>query len=327
MMNEPIRIVVMGTGPFAVPMFRALLASRFEIVSLVTQPLREGRGHRPLPKPPMREVAEQHALPIFDPASINTPEAREQLSAWKADLFVVADYGQILAPETLATAHLGGINLHGSLLPKYRGAAPINWAIYRGERETGVTVIHMTPQVDAGPCIAQASIPIGDMETAPDLEHRLSELGGPLIVATIERLLRGDCQPLPQVAAQASSARRLRKTDGEVDWTKSAEQIARQVRAFEPWPRTSTCWHRAGHPPLRLILGPVLVRESNAHEPPGTVLRAAGDELLIATGAGVAQLRIVQPAGKRMLEVGEFLRGYPIHSGDRFGPESLGANS
>ncbi len=323
-MSEPIRVVVMGTGPFAVPMFRALLASRFEMVALVTQPLREGRSHRPLPKPPMRELAEQHRLPIFDPVSINTPEAREQLASWQADLFVVADYGQILAPETLATARLGGINLHGSLLPKYRGAAPINWAIYRSERETGVTVIHMTPQVDAGPCIAQASIAIGDEETAPELEHRLAELGGPLIVATIERLLRGECQPLPQVAAQASSARRLRKSDGEVDWQQSAEQIARQVRAFEPWPRTSTSWHRDAHPPLRLILGPVMVLESQSDAPPGTVLRAAGNELQIATGSGVAQLRRVQPAGKRMLEAGEFLRGYPLQPGDRLGPDSVG---
>ena len=145
------RIVVMGTGPFSVPMLRALYDSRHQVVGLVTQPVRVTKGKGPPPSP-MRLAAEARGTPIFDPPSINTDEARVTLAAWQPDLFVVADYGQILRPETLAVARLGGINLHGSVLPKYRGAAPINWAIYHGDAETGVTVIEMSPRVDAGPC-------------------------------------------------------------------------------------------------------------------------------------------------------------------------------
>jgi methionyl-tRNA formyltransferase len=325
MANDSLKIVVMGTGPFAVPMFRALYGSRHQVQALFTQPARPGRGNRPAPVNPMRQTAEEHATPVYDPESINTPEGRQPLLELQPDLLVVADYGQILAPETLGLARLGGINLHGSLLPKYRGAAPINWAIYHGDAETGVTVIHMTPRVDAGPCLSQARTPIGPDEMAPQLEHRLSELGAPLIVDTIDRLIAGDVKPLEQNPALACGARRLRKTDGEVNWSRSAEQIQRQVRAFEPWPRTSTSWLRVDHPPVRLILGPVVARssESVAVEP-GTVIRAAGNELWLATGSGVVEFTQLQPAGKRMMPVGDFLRGHTVQIGDKFGPEPSG---
>ncbi|MBL8826962.1 MAG: methionyl-tRNA formyltransferase [Planctomycetaceae bacterium] len=321
---ETLKIVVMGTGPFAVPMFRALYASRHQVQALFTQPTRPTRGNRPPPSNPMRETAEAHGTPVFAPESINTPEGRSPLVELQPDLLVVADYGQILAPETLGLARLGGINLHGSLLPKYRGAAPINWAIYHGDAETGVTVIHMTPRVDAGPRLSQARTPIGPDETAPHLEHRLSEHGAPLIVETIDSLLSGDVRPLVQDPALTCGARRLRKTDGEVQWSRSAEQIQRQIRAFEPWPRTSTTWLRADHPPIRLILGPVVAHpDEQPQVEPGTVTRAAGNELCVATGAGVVELTQLQPAGKRMMPVGDFLRGHPVQPGDHFGPEPM----
>jgi methionyl-tRNA formyltransferase len=310
----------MGTGPFAVPMFRALYGAGHRIAALVTQPTRPVRGNRPPPPNPMRQVAEEHGTPVLDPEKINTDEARAAIARFAPDLFVVADYGQILAPETLALTRLGGINLHGSLLPKYRGAAPINWAIYKGDAETGVTVIHMTPRVDAGPAIAKARIPIDSEETAIDLEHRLAELGAPLVCQTVDRLAAGKVESLPQDSTQASPARRLRKTDGEVDWSRSAAAIKNQVRALEPWPRTSTNWLREGGEPLRIILGRVSVKYGTADAPPGTVLPGDKGELLVATGEGILSLDEVQPAGKRSMAAAEFLRGHLVIPGQRFGP-------
>lgn len=317
------RLVMMGTGPFAVPTFRGLYETHNAVAALVTGPLR-GRGQHPVAASPMREVALEHETPIFDPEDINTPESQAQLAAYEADLLVVCDYGQILSAGTLATARLGGINLHASLLPKYRGAAPINWALYYGEKETGVSVIHMTPQIDAGPVIAQGSTLIDPEETAVELEARLAEIGAWLIRRAIDSLEAGILEALPQDPALASRAPRLKKTDGQIDWSRSALAIKNQVRSLEPWPKTYTFWHRSQGAPLRLILGPVKVEDGDKSAPPGTVLEAAGDRLVIATGEGLARLEGVQPAGKRWMSVPEFLRGYHVQSGDRWGPEEDG---
>ncbi|MBN1590254.1 MAG: methionyl-tRNA formyltransferase [Pirellulales bacterium] len=315
------RIIMIGTGPFAVPTFRGLLASRHEIVMLVAAPLRFCRDKRtPMPCP-MREVAGEFGVAVFDPETINSPESVARLAEAAADILVVCDYGQILSKEALATTCLGGINLHGSLLPKYRGAAPINWALYHGETETGVTVIHMTPTVDAGPCIARASTPIDPDETAVDLEQRLRELGGPLVLQTLDLLEAGRAESLAQDAGQASRAPRLKKTDGLVDWSRSAQAVKNHVRAMEPWPKCYTFWHRPGGEPMRLILGPVGFEEAPAETvSPGTVLEAAADRLAIATGEGAAVLQGLQPAGRRMLPIDAFLRGYPVQPGEHFGP-------
>jgi len=315
------RLVMMGTGPFGVPTFRRLYDAGHAVAALVTAPLKQ-RGKRPAPIRPIRQIAQEHGTPIFDPDDVNCPACRERLREYGADLLVVCDYGQILRAETLAAARLGGVNLHGSLLPKYRGAAPIHWALYRGETETGVSVIHMTPRVDAGPLIAQACTPIAPDETAEQLEARLSEMGAPLVLAAIEALEAGTARELPQDPALASKAPRLKKTDGLIDWTRSAEAIRNHVRAMEPWPKTYTFWHRRKGPPVRLIPGPVSVADfSDPTAPPGTVLEASGDRILVATGEGVVMLRAVQPAGKRMLEVREFLRGNRFELGEILGPE------
>jgi methionyl-tRNA formyltransferase len=313
------RLVMMGTGPFAAPTFRGLYDTRHEILALVTQPPRAVHGQ--VQHNPMRQVAEEHGTPVLDPPDINAPSEQARLAQLAPDLFIVADYGQILAPTTLAIAPHGGINLHGSLLPKYRGAAPINWAIYNGERETGVTVIHMTPRVDAGPCLLQASTEIGPDETAPELETRLAELGAPLVSQAMELLTTGQAPALPQDPTRASRARRLRKSDGAVDWRRPAEAIRNQVRAFEPWPKTFTFWHREGSEPTRLILGEVAVVKavSESSQPPGTILTAAGDELIVLTGDSLLALRSLQPAGKRMMSAEEFLRGHALNPGSRLG--------
>jgi methionyl-tRNA formyltransferase len=317
--SNNLRLVVMGTGPFAVPMLRALYESRHAIVALVTQPPRDVRG-KPTPKNPMRIEAEAHGTPVFDPQSINTDEARATLRGYEPELFVVADYGQILKPETLGVARLGGVNLHGSLLPKYRGAAPINWALHHGDAETGVTVIQMSPRVDAGGCLAKAATPIGPDENAVELERRLAELGAPLVREIVDRLADGTVEVEPQDPAQATPARRLKKTDGEVDWSRTAAEIKNQIRALEPWPRTATTWLRAAGEPMRLILGRVDDDPSPAGGEPGTVVGADREQFTVATGGGRLVIREVQPAGKRMLAVAEFLRGHSIKSGDRLGP-------
>jgi len=319
------RLVVIGTGPFAAPTFRALYDTPHEVLALVTQPLRAARPGREPPPSPMRAVAAEHGTPILDPEKINTDEARAELARLEPELFVVADYGQILSAETLAIAPRGGINLHGSMLPKYRGAAPINWAIYHGDAETGVTVIQMTPRVDSGPALAQARTAIDPEENAVELETRLAALGAPLVCQTIDDLAAGRAQSLLQDPALASPARRLQKTDGAIDWSRSAREIKNQIRALEPWPKTYTFWRRPAGEPLRLILGRCEVRPlAGSASSPGTVIEAAGDQLLIAAGDGSLALGELQPAGKRLLSAEELLRGYPVRAGERFGPEKDG---
>jgi methionyl-tRNA formyltransferase len=313
------RLIMMGTGPFAVPTFQQLLETRHVVVALVTRPP-HGRGGRPPARNPMREVAEARGLPILDPENLNAPDAQAAVAGYAVDLLVVCDYGQILAPATLSTARLGGINLHASLLPKYRGAAPINWALYRGEIETGVSVIHMTPRIDAGPVIAQERTAIGADETAVGLESRLAEIGAGLTCRTIDELESGRVEAIPQDAALASRAPRLKKNDGLVDWNRPAMAIKNQVRAMEPWPKCYAYWHRPDGPPMRLILGAVEVVEL---PPPGsaagTVLEAEKDRLVVAAGQQAVLLRALQPAGKRLLPTREFLNGHHIRPGDHFG--------
>jgi methionyl-tRNA formyltransferase len=317
------RLVMLGTGPFAVPTFRALFATRHSVVALVTAPPRTHRGQPVEPISSIRQVAQQHGAAIVDPDDINGPAALARLADLGADLLVTCDYGQILAPATLATAGRGGVNLHASLLPKYRGAAPINWAIYHGETETGVTVIHMTPQIDAGPCIGQARVPIDPDETAVELEARLAEVGARLVCETIDLLEADRVQALPQDPAMASKAPRLKKTDGLIDWSRPAAVIKNHVRAMEPWPKTYTYWHRPSGPPVRLILGPLSVVESRSPAAaPGTVLEAAGNRLAIAAAQDAVTPASIQPAGKRAMPVDEFLRGHRVRPGERFGPET-----
>jgi len=314
------RLILMGTGPFAAPTFRHLYTTHHEIVAVVTAPIRLQRG-KELPVSLVRDLVNEQGTPILDPENINTQEVLTKLLTFNADLMVVCDYGQILAAPILATAQLGGINLHASLLPKYRGAAPINWAIYNGETKTGVTVIHMTHKVDAGPCIAQAETVIEPEETAVELETRLAELGTWLVLRTIDALKAGILEALSQDPALASKAPRLKKSDGLIDWSRPAAAIKNQVRAMEPWPKTYSFWRRQKGPPLRLIFGPVAVEDHTGDNVPGTVLEAKDGRLLIATGSGAIAPKSIQPVGKCLMPVDEFLRGYHVQPGDTFGAE------
>jgi methionyl-tRNA formyltransferase len=324
---------MMATGPFAVPTFRALAEppDRFQILALFTRPERPSHGrdkHQPAASL-MRALAEARGLPIHAPESINSAEAHDILKNLAADLFVVCDYGQILSPETLSLARLGGINLHGSLLPKYRGAAPVNWAVYHGESETGVTVIRMTARLDAGPCLVQRRTPIDRDETALDLEPRLAELGAPAVLEAIELVASGKSESgVPQDTQLATKAPRLTKSDGLVNWDRTAAEIRNQVRALQPWPTTYSFLPRPQSAPLRLIFDQVATADEEAvkvtllgreRPPPGSVIAVDKNALMILCGKGAILPQIVQPAGKRTMSVGEFLRGHPLSIGERFG--------
>lgn len=323
--EKPLRLVVMGTGPFAVPMFERLLTAKRHVLALVTRPDRPVHARGSAVQNPMRELARAHGLPVFEPESVNSPEANERLAECSADLFVVCDYGQILSRETLALARLGGINLHGSLLPKYRGAAPIQWAVFHGEAEIGVSVIHMTPRLDAGPVLVQRATSIGPTETAAELEPRLAALGADAVQEALAMLSSGKpTAGIVQDQSLASKAPRLKKTDGLVDWRRSAAAIFNQFRALQPWPKIYSFWQpsdgAADSPPLRLVLDSIAVRPQIGSAQPGTVVSTA-PELIVASGDGCIVIERIQAAGKRSMAAAEFLRGHTIRPGDKFGDD------
>lgn len=310
----PLKLIVMGTGDFAVPMFRAVLESPHEVLTLVTQPPRVLPGRRETRSSAIKQTALERGIEVFEPEDVNRAETIAELKRRGGDLFVVAAYGQILSDELLSVPRLGGINLHASLLPKYRGAAPVNWAIYRGEKETGVTVIQMQPRVDAGPMLAQASTPIGEHETAGELTGRLAELGAPLVVEVVDALESETCKPIPQDRSQATRAPRIKKAQGLIDWSRTAEEICRHVRAMQPWPSAYTFVPVPGKEPLRLIVLRCETVEAlpGVRSLPGTIARAAGDELFVQTGSGIVAIRQLQLAGKKPMGPGELLRGHDI---------------
>jgi methionyl-tRNA formyltransferase len=316
------KLVMFGTGPFAVPTFDALLESTHQVLALVTRPIEDAGKRRKSAANPMRDLAIARGVAIHDPPNANAPEFVELLQSLAADLFVVCDFGQILSNDCLAVARFGGINLHGSLLPKFRGAAPINWAIYRGEKTTGITVIHMTSKLDGGPILATGELAIGPHDTTADLEPRLSQLGVQPVLDSLRQLEAWDGSSRlgriqdPQLV---SSARRLRKEDGLVRWSRTAKQIERQIRAFQPWPGVYTNWQRSNDvEPLRLIINRAEVINTDQAVEPGRVHSVERNRLLVETGKGLLSLLEVQPAGKKPMPIDAFLRGYPITVGSYF---------
>ena len=335
---RPLRLVVMGTGPFAVPLFHRLLTTGHAVAAVVTRPDRTAAGRRPPPNP-MREAAAAAGIPLLAPDSINAPDAVAALAALAPDLLVVCDYGQILSREALAVAPLGGINLHGSLLPRHRGAAPVQWAILAGDTTTGASVIHMTPALDAGNVLAAIETPVGPTETAAELEPRLAHLGAGIVPAAIAAVAAaGPGAPVgvPQDASLVTPAPRLKKADGIVDWSQPAERIERLRRALEPWPRATTFLHvgpaaeagAAARPPLRIVLEDVAVAAGPAtgEAPPGAIVAADASGITVACGGPPRLLvRRLVPEGRRSMSAAEFLRGHALFTAARFGPPAAGA--
>ena len=313
------RLIMLGTGPFAVPTLQKLAASRHEIAVVITRP----PAGRNATASPLQRAGESLNLKVWAPATANAPESQSRIASLAPDLLVVCDYGEILRPETLVTARLGGINLHGSLLPKYRGAAPVQWAILNGEPETGNSVIQMTPGLDAGPLLAQQRTPIDPDEDAEQLEARLGAMGAEAVLDVVNKLESGTTQSIAQDKSQASKAPRLKKEQGAVDWSRPAQDIKNQVRGLRPWPRAYTFSHRTGAEPLRVNIDRVATVSATVPTvvtaPPGTILDAT-EQLLIAAGGGAIEVLELQPAGKCSMSAAEFIRGYRPRVGDLFGP-------
>ncbi len=247
-MAPAVRIIMFATGDFALPTFERLIETGHDVVALVTQPDRpQGRKQELIPSR-IKLSALARNVPILQPESVNAPEALETIRQLGPDLLVTAAYGQILSVDLLAVARLGGINLHGSILPAYRGAAPVARAIQNGETETGVTVIRMTPQIDAGGMIAVARTHIGPDETSGEVEERLGRIGAPLVVEAVARLAAGPVSILTQDRAKVTKAPKLCKEDGVIDWSRPAKAIHDLVRAMQPWPVASTTWHPGPRP-------------------------------------------------------------------------------
>ncbi|NND99599.1 MAG: methionyl-tRNA formyltransferase [Pirellulaceae bacterium] len=319
--ESTLRLIVMGTGPFAVPSFEALRAAGHDIALVVTKPQPPVKSRKGPPPSPVRNWATEHELPIDDPPSINDDDAVQRITAVGASLLVVCDYGQILKPPALAAAPLGGINLHGSLLPAYRGAAPVQRALLSGDRVTGVTVIHMTPKLDGGPILCVRETEIHDEETAGELEDRLSQIGVAATLQAVEMLRHWDGDSeigTRQDASKVSKAPRLSKAEAEIDWTATIREIDCLVRGMQPWPIAFT--HLRLHddkPPIRLAIKEVAATDLSAGaNQAGEII--GGDGFFVAVGDGVIEIKRLQPAGKREMTATEFLRGHNPPPGTRF---------
>ena len=303
----------MGTPIFAVPVLEAL-EDAHHVVGVVTQPDRPaGRGRRLTPSP-VKKVALDRGFPLSQPRSLRTPEAVAQLVAWEPDVIVVAAFGQILKQDVLDLPPHGCLNVHASLLPRWRGAAPAPAAILAGDETTGVTIMHMDVGLDTGPILAQRQELIQPDDTRTTLEHRLARLGAELLVETLPAYLAGDLLPQPQPAEGVTYAHQLRKEDGRLNWSLSAVELDRQVRAFTPWPGAFTTWRGQRLKVLRAA--PLPGWRGDA--PAGTPL-ALVDGLAIATGEGALRLEEVQLAGKRPADIAAFLRGQRDFVGSHLG--------
>ena len=316
---QSLKLVMMGTGSFAVPTFRKLYDTPHQVVGLYTQPDRAGSGRHHHVNP-MKELALARRTPVFQPPKINTPESLAELAALGADLFVVAAYGQILSQRLLKIPPRGSINVHASLLPKYRGAAPIHFAVLNGEPETGVCIIEVQLKLDAGPVLGCVRTPIGLRDTSGDLEPRLAEMGADLAARVLDEIAAGTETRVPQDDAGATYAPKMTKELGAIDWTRPAEAVDWHLRAMQPWPTPYTYLHEAGKPPRRFVIRQISPSGTTSTAAPGEVVAAEIGQFLVQTGSGAVRIDLLQPEGKRVLTADEFLRGTPIPRGARFGP-------
>jgi len=312
-MVTPLRIVFFGTPEFAVPTLEALQTSSHQVVSVVTQPDRpRGRGQQLTPGP-VKARAVAMGLPVLQPPSLKDSAVLAALTELRADLGVVAAYGKILSEAILQIPRLGMINVHASLLPKYRGAAPIQRAVADGESETGVTIMQVVRALDAGAMLATVRRPIGPNDTSIEVEHDLARLGARLLVDVVDRFSSGPLAGEPQDDSRATYAHRLTKEDGLIDWARPAQAIHDLVRGMQPWPNAYSFLEGQ-----RLILLRTTVGPASGAAVPGTVLRARGQDLLVATENGTLRVHELQAEGRRPMAVAPFLAGHPVTEGSRF---------
>jgi methionyl-tRNA formyltransferase len=314
MKTTPLRIVFMGTPEFAVPSLHALARAGHHLAAVVTQPDRpKGRGRRLAP-PPVKVAAEGLGFKVLQPTGLADSVLAAELAAARADFFAVVAYGQILPPDLLSLPRRGAVNVHASLLPRYRGAAPINWAIINRERQTGVTTMLMDTGLDTGDILMTAATPIAADDTAATLSVRLARMGAELLAATLARLAAGDLAPRPQDPGAATYAPLLTKADGRIDWRRPAEAVEALVRGLNPWPGAFTfCQGQR----LKIWRARPVPEEGRA--PAGTVLDGFSDELRVMTGRGAVCIDELQGASGKRLPTAAFLRGNPIAPGTVLG--------
>jgi len=313
------RIVFAGSGTFGLPSLRALVEGGQEVPLIVTQPDRpSGRGQA-VRQGPVKWFAREQSIPILQPEDINAADAVARIREARPDLLLVISFGQKVGPALLGMPRFGAVNLHGSLLPKYRGAAPINRALIQGELETGLSVISMTDEIDAGDILGQRATPIDPNETAGDLHERLSKLGARLVSEVVRDLLLEEVERRRQNETQATLAPRLRKSDGQVDWTRTAQEVHNRIRGVTPWPGAFTSLAAAGRkPPLRLGIDRAVFSPAVVKAEPGTLIACGPEGVDVATGRGAVRLLQLTPAGKRSMTAADFLHGHPLKPGMRF---------
>ena len=322
------KIVFMGTPDFAVPALKALAESaKHEVSLVVTQPDRpRGRSGKPAPSD-VKLCAEQYGIPVFQPEKVREEAAVERLRRENADIFVVAAFGQLLPKTILEMPRFGCINIHGSLLPAYRGAAPVQWAVLDGQKEAGDTIMQMNEGLDTGDILMQESIPLSADETAGSLYDKLSSLGGPLLLKALDAIEEGNVTPVPQGDSGTHYAKMLRKEMGNIDWTKSAEEIGRLVRGLNPWPSAYTHWNGKmlkiwmAEPVTQEELSALGCDEKNGMDlkeaQPGTVMIVTKDTLMVQTGDGLLALTELQMEGKKRMPVQAFLMGCRLQTGEK----------
>ena len=318
------RVVFMGTPAFAVPSLQALVRANYEVVGVVTQPDRpRGRGQVVVPCP-VKELAIAKELPVRQPTKMKSHEFLKQLSDWKPDVIAVTAFGRILPKAILDLPPLGCVNVHGSLLPEYRGAAPVQWALIRGASETGITTMLMDEGMDTGAVLLQQRVSIEPEETALELGNRLAKVGGALLVETLKRLAERSIVPHAQDHTRATLAPLLKKEDGVINWTQSATEIANRIRGLSPWPGSYTFHHEH-----RLIIWKGRVdtqggQGRNDGQQPGTILAVGSKSFWVETGAGRLEVLEVQPANKQRMSVEQFLQGHSVQVNERLGPRHEG---
>ena len=301
------KIIFMGTPDFSVGALEALIAAGHQVVLVVTQPDKpKGRG-KEMQMTPVKECALKHSIPVFQPVKVKDAEAVETLRSYNADVFIVAAFGQIVSEEILTMPKYGCINIHASLLPKYRGAGPIQWAILNGEKETGITIMQMDKGIDTGDMLLQRVVPIDEKETGDSLHDKLARVGAELIVEALPKIEAGEITPEKQNDAESCYAKMLQKSMGRIDWEKDAPQIERMVRGLNSWPSAYTTYHGKN---LKIWESSVYEKDKllkNAE--PGMITAVEKDAFYVQTGEKTLKVTSVQLEGKKKMAVKEFLLG------------------
>ena len=310
------KIVFFGTSEFAIPALKSLIGSPHEVAAVVTQPDRKRGRNLKLQPPPAKVIAAAHDIPVYQPQDASSAESVQYLRSLNAELFVVISFGQILKKGTLSLPKHGAINVHGSLLPKYRGAAPTNWAIINGEKVSGVTVIRMNERLDEGDMVLKKETPIDAGETNITLSEKLEELGAAALLEAIGLITAGRDRPEKQDGAKATYAAKLKKEDGLIDWSRPADEICRRIRGFIPWPGAYT--HHEGKM-LKILHAELHNAPAEKAGTHGEVLAVTkGKGIIVATGSGAVAIRHLQLEGKKILDADSFVRGHRIPLGARF---------